>query len=141
MRNIKINRYVLGFLFENNRTELYEYMKQETLFKTTSPNDTCVMQLCIFLAKFPNVFSIMSEDTVLQINSLIMDMMKNYLIYLKILMMILMNSHFSYFSYYSGTRYRVGRTGDHFMSLVKTDEIKNCCLSNKFQSQSMGLII
>lgn len=59
-----------------------------------------------------------------------MDMMKNYLIYLKILMMILMNSHFSYFSYYSGTRYRVGRTGDHFMSLVKTDEIKNCCLSN-----------
>lgn len=69
-RNRSINRKAMEFLFSDT-SGLLEFMKSDTMFAKTSPDDNCVMQLCILLAHFPQIYSVLSDDTKLQISALI----------------------------------------------------------------------
>ena len=69
-RNLTINRKAMEFLFSDTDGFL-DFMKSDSMFAKTSPDDNCVMQLCILLAYYPQIYTILSDDTKLQITSLI----------------------------------------------------------------------
>ena len=69
-RNISINRKAMEFMFSDT-DGILDYMKSDAMFAKTSQDDNCVMQLCILLAHHPQIYSILSEDTKLQINALV----------------------------------------------------------------------
>ena len=69
-RNISINRKAMEFLF-NDTDGLLDFMKTDAMFAKTSPDDNCIMQLCILLAHHPQIYAVLSEDTKLQISALI----------------------------------------------------------------------
>lgn len=69
-RNISINRKAMEFLFSDTNGIL-DFMKTDSMFAKTSPDDKCVMQLCILLAHYPQIYSVLSDDTKLQISALI----------------------------------------------------------------------
>ena len=69
-RNLTINRKAMEFLFSDT-DGLLDFMKSDSMFAKTSPDDNCVMQLCILLAYYPQIYTILSDDTKLQITSLI----------------------------------------------------------------------
>lgn len=69
--NRKINRRILGILYSNNSTEIIEYMKHEVIFQNTSHNEECIKNLCIFLAEFPDIYAVLSDDSKFQLKSLI----------------------------------------------------------------------
>lgn len=60
----------MEFLFRDTEG-LLDYMKTDAMFDKTSPDDDCVMHLCIFLARFPQIYSVLSNDTKLQITALL----------------------------------------------------------------------
>lgn len=68
-RNIAINRKAMEVLFDDTEG-LLDYMKSDSLFAKTSPNESCVMNLCILLAHHPQIYTVLSDDTKLQINAL-----------------------------------------------------------------------
>ena len=68
-RNIDINRNAMEVLFSET-DGILEFMKSDSMFLTTSPNDNCVMQLCMFLSQYPTIYSVLSQDTKLQITTL-----------------------------------------------------------------------
>lgn len=68
-RNMGINRKVMEFLFDDTEG-LLDFMKSDSMFAKTSPDETCVMNLCILLAHHPQIYTVLSEDTKLQITSL-----------------------------------------------------------------------
>jgi len=70
-RNIKINRRVLSILFETCDKEILDFIKNDVFFSVISQNDGCLHQLCYFLAECPSVYVLLSQDTKLQIDSLI----------------------------------------------------------------------
>ena len=69
-RNIVINRTAMEFLF-NCTDGILDYMKSDSMFSKTSPADNCVIHLCIFTARFPQIYGILSDDSKLQISALI----------------------------------------------------------------------
>lgn len=69
-RNMGINRKAMEFLFDDT-DGLLDFMKSDSMFAKTSPDETCVMNLCILLAHHPQIYSVLSEDTKLQITTLI----------------------------------------------------------------------
>lgn len=69
-RNRPINRKTMEFLFSDT-DGLLDFMKSDSMFAKTSPDDNCVIQLCILLAHYPQIYSVLSEDTKLQISALI----------------------------------------------------------------------
>lgn len=69
-RNLPINRKAMEFLFSDT-DGLIDFMKSDSMFAKTSPDDNCVMQLCILLAHYPQIYSVLSDDTKLQISALI----------------------------------------------------------------------
>ena len=68
--NIKINRTAMDFLFSDTEG-LLDFMRADPMFAKTSPNAPCVIQLSILLANHPQIYQVLSEDTKLQISSLI----------------------------------------------------------------------
>ena len=70
-KNKIINRQAIQIMFEHSPVELLEFMKQDSAFQSTSSQSDCVMQLVVFLSKFPNVYKVLSIDTKLQIDFLI----------------------------------------------------------------------
>ena len=70
MKNIAINRRVLECLADITQN-LLDYMKTDSLFARTSLDNNCILQLCILLARYPNMYTVISEDTKLQIGDLI----------------------------------------------------------------------
>lgn len=68
-RNIDINRSAMEVL-AGETDGILEFMKSDSMFATTSPNDNCVMQLCMFLSQCPTIYSVLSQDTELQIKTL-----------------------------------------------------------------------
>lgn len=69
-RNRSINRRAMEFLFSDTNG-LLDFMKSDSMFAKTSPDDNCVMQLCILLAHYPQIYLVLSDDTKLQISALI----------------------------------------------------------------------
>lgn len=69
-RNRSINRKAMEFLFSDTNG-LLDFMKSDSMFAKTSPDDNCVMQLCILLAHYPQIYLVLSDDTKLQISALI----------------------------------------------------------------------
>lgn len=68
--NLFINRKAMEFLFDDT-AGLIDFMKSNSMFTKTSPNENCVMHLCIFLAHYPQIYTVLSEDTKMQIENLI----------------------------------------------------------------------
>lgn len=68
-RNMGINRKAMEFLFDDTEG-LLDFMKSDSMFAKTSPDETCVMNLCILLAHHPQIYSVLSDDTKLQITAL-----------------------------------------------------------------------
>ena len=60
----------MEFLFSDTNG-LLDFMKSDSMFAKTSPDDNCVMQLCILLAHYPQIYLVLSDDTKLQISALI----------------------------------------------------------------------
>lgn len=69
-RNIWINRKALEYLFAATDGVL-DYMKTDSMFTRTSPDDGCIMSLCILLAYYPQIYPVLSDDSKLQISALI----------------------------------------------------------------------
>ena len=67
--NRGINRKAMEFLAEEI-DNLDEIVKSDNRFSKTSPDKDCVIQLCVFLSKFPRIFAVLSEDTHLQIDNI-----------------------------------------------------------------------
>ena len=70
-RNRKINRRVLLFLFESSERDILDYIKHDISFTETSTNKVCLHQLCYFLSECPAVYELLSDDTKLQIASIV----------------------------------------------------------------------
>lgn len=68
-RNRAVNRKAMEFLFCDT-DGLLDFMKTDAMFAKTSPDDNCVMHLCILLAHYPQIYSVLSDDTKLQISAL-----------------------------------------------------------------------
>lgn len=69
-RNIAINRKSMEFLFEDTE-DLLDFMKSDSMFARTNPAENCILQLCILLAHYPQIYTVLSEDTKLQISALV----------------------------------------------------------------------
>lgn len=67
--NIAINRKAMEFLFEDTEG-LLDFMKSDSMFAKTDPAENCVMHLCILLAHYPQIYTVLSDDTKLQISAL-----------------------------------------------------------------------
>lgn len=69
--NQRINRKVLEMLLEDNYLDLSEYIKTETAFSSTSSDHNCTMHLAVLMSKYPRLYSVISENSRLQIDALI----------------------------------------------------------------------
>lgn len=70
MKNIKINRLALEVIFEET-DNVITILSNESMVKITSNNKDCLEQLCLFLANYPNAYSILSDDSKLQVSSIV----------------------------------------------------------------------
>lgn len=70
MKNIKINRLALEVIFEET-DNVIAILSNESMVKITSNNKECLEQLCLFLAKYPKAYSILSDDSKLQVSSIL----------------------------------------------------------------------
>ena len=68
--NISINRKAMQLLYDET-PEITDYIKTESMFEKTSPDERCVLNLCVLLANRPQIYGLLSEDTKLQIASLV----------------------------------------------------------------------
>lgn len=69
-RNLSINRKAMEFLFSDT-DGILDYMKSDAMFGKTSPDDNCIMHLCVLLAYHPQIYTVLSQDTKLQVSALI----------------------------------------------------------------------
>ena len=70
MKNIKINRLALEVIFEET-DNVIAILSNESMVKITSNNKECLEQLCLFLAKYPKAYSILSDDSKIQVSSIL----------------------------------------------------------------------
>lgn len=68
-KNRVINRKLLEFLAEDVK-DIEGYMKTDRMFSSIAADEDCIMQLCIFLARNPRLYSGLSDDTKLLMDGL-----------------------------------------------------------------------
>lgn len=69
-RNRTINRKAMEFLFELT-PGILEFIKTDTMFSRVEHARDCEIQLCIFLARYPQIYTILSNDVKFQLSSII----------------------------------------------------------------------
>lgn len=70
MANIKLNGWVMEFLYPEIK-DICEFIEQDPMFTQLDKDPRCCLCLCLFLAKFPIVYSILCEDIRIRINSFV----------------------------------------------------------------------
>lgn len=67
--NRLINRKALEILVDGFQQEAFEYIKANSNYFYVAPSETCALHLAIFLSKFPPIYHLINQDTVLQVNT------------------------------------------------------------------------
>lgn len=68
--NAKLNGWVMEFLYSEIK-DICVFIKQDSMFTRLDRDCDCCLRLCVFLAKFPNVYSVLHEDIKVIIKSFV----------------------------------------------------------------------
>ena len=70
MKNLYKNRLILEIIADRN-PELLGKIKSEEAYKSISSNETCVYNFCIFVAKYPQIYNLLSDEIKLCVDNAI----------------------------------------------------------------------